>query len=252
MPALTNKTVVVTGGTGNVGSFIVPALLERGATVAVPSRSEKNLQELRAHLAPQLDDAALDRLRPFVGDVGSETGAVELQEQITQEISPPDAVVASLGRFVSTPSLLEASVDDLEQVVQSYLIGHFVVARTFLPDLQDRGGTYVFINGPLAFKPWKKETGLVSTVTAAQQMLFQSLTHELDGSKARVVELVTHAFIRNKQTQPTSRLPGEAVGAYASYLISGAARDVHGQSIQLRSLEQLEEAGIEIGDARSV
>lgn len=114
--------------------------------------------------------------------------------------------------------------------------------------LEARGGTYVFINGPLAFEPWEgSEAGLVSTATAGQQMLFRALAQELDGSEVCVAELVNHAFIREKQTQPSSPIPGEAVGAFASYLVSEEARDVHGQSIQLRSMEQLEEVGVGSG-----
>lgn len=249
MPTLTDQTVVVAGGTGNVGSFLVRALLERGATVAVPSRSEQNLQALRAHLAQQLNDTALDRLHPFVGDLGDEAGAEAIHQQIASALGAPDAVIASLGRFQPAPSLLEASVADLEQVIQDYLIAHFVVARTFLPGLKARGGTYVFINGPLALEPWEgSAAGLVSTATAGQQMLFRALAQELDDSEARVVELINHAFIRDKQTQPSSPIPGEAVGAFASYLVSEGARDVHGQSIPLRSMEQLEAVGLTLDE----
>lgn len=76
-------------------------------------------------------------------------------------------------------------------------------------------------------------------------MLFRALAREFEGTLACVVELVSHAFIREKQTQPTSPLSGEAVGAFAAYLLSGATgEEIHGESIQLRSLEQLEEAGL--------
>ena len=46
--------VVVAGGSGNVGTFMARALLERGATVVVPSRSEKMLAEFRTHLFNQV------------------------------------------------------------------------------------------------------------------------------------------------------------------------------------------------------
>jgi NAD(P)-dependent dehydrogenase (short-subunit alcohol dehydrogenase family) len=49
MQSLDDKTVVVAGGTGNVAAFVVSALLQRGATVAVPSRSD----QLRQRLQPE-------------------------------------------------------------------------------------------------------------------------------------------------------------------------------------------------------
>jgi NADP-dependent 3-hydroxy acid dehydrogenase YdfG len=47
MPSLHDQTVVVAGASGNVAPFVVRALLERGACVAAPSRSEEKLQGLR-------------------------------------------------------------------------------------------------------------------------------------------------------------------------------------------------------------
>jgi hypothetical protein len=183
----------------------------------------------------------------LVGDLGDEAGAKELLNQITDRIGAPDAVVAALGRWQATPSLISAEVAQLEQVLRDHLLAHFIVARTFLPVLKARGGTYVFINGPLAFGPWEG-TSLVSIASSAQQMLFKSLAKELDGSPARVVELVSYASLKDQQTEPSSPIPGEAVGAYVSQLVLRNSREMHGRSLQLRYLEQLKELGLEIGN----
>lgn len=242
--SLHGQNVIVAGGTGNVGSFIVRALLERGANVVVPSRSEQKLDGLRQHLGSVAGGAVLDRFHGFIGDLSDEADAERLSERIVGEVGPPDAALASLGRWHSVPSLLSARADDFEPVLDGYLLAHFRVARTLLPLLLDAGGVYVSVNGPLAFKLWPgSRTDLVSIATAAQHMLFRALAQELEEQPVQVIELVTHAFIRNRQTQPGSPLPGEAVGAYAAYLLSGAA-DAHGDSIRLRSMEQLKEAGV--------
>lgn len=251
MQLLDDHTVVVAGGTANVGSFVVRALLEREATVVVPSRSEEKLGGLREHLRQHVGETDLERLHMFVGDFGDETEATALRQGITEEVGTPDAVLAALGNFVTTPSLLEASTDNLQQALDGYLIAHFMVARTFLPALKDSGGTYVLVQGPLAFELHPEfSADLISIATAAQHMLFRALAKELDESPARVVELVIHALIRDRQTQPGSPLSGEAVGAYAAHLLSGAGEEVHGHSIELRSLEQLAEVGLDTEDVR--
>lgn len=240
-----DTTVVVAGGTGNVGSYMVSGLLERGARVVVPSRSERKLEELRSFLRSR-DAGGGDRLYTLHGDVGDEAGAEALREQIRSAAGAPDAVVSSLGRFVPAPSVLDATAKELQQVIDGYLLAHFVVARTFIPDLKESGGTYTLVNGPLAFDPWPDSAaGLVSIVTAAQQMLFRVLVEDLESSAVDVFELVNYAYIRERQTQPGSSLSGEDVGTFVAHLIAGETGASHGESIHLKSPEQLEAVGIE-------
>src|SRR5215217_2115037 len=75
MQSLSDHTVVVAGGTGNVGPFVVRALLERQATVVVPSRSEEKLGGLREYLSRHVGTTGLGRLRTFVGNLSDETEA---------------------------------------------------------------------------------------------------------------------------------------------------------------------------------
>ncbi len=242
MKTITENNVVVAGGTGNVGSFLVRALLERGANVVVPSRSEEKLTGLRNHLKDP-GGTNLDRLFTLKGNLSVESESTQLLNQITDIVGKPDAVISSLGYFIPAPSLLTVDLDDLHSVMDGYLMANFKVARTFLPVLKNHGGTFVFINGPLALNPWEG-SGLVSIATAAQQMLFKSLAKELEGTDARVIELMSYAFIRNRQTQPSSTITGEDVGAYAAWLVSDQDADFHGSTIHLRSPDQLKEAGI--------
>jgi hypothetical protein len=91
----------------------------------------------------------------------------------------------------------------------------------------------VFVNGPLAFEVWDG-SALVSIATAAQHMLFKALARELAGSRVRLIEIVNYAFIRDKRTQPSSQISGEATARRAVELVSGADMSLHGQSVQLR------------------
>jgi NAD(P)-dependent dehydrogenase (short-subunit alcohol dehydrogenase family) len=238
-----NKVVFVAGATGNIGPFVVQALLERGATVAVSSRSEAKLRGLHAHLTDL--GAPLDRFHSFEGDFGDAESAAALRTRIKDAAGAPNAVVASLGDFVATPALLDAGPDDLQRALDAYVIANFSVARTFLPDLSESGGAYVFLQGPLAFELYPGyDADLISIATAAQHMLFRALAQELDESPAHVVELVNHTYIRDRQTQPGSPLSGEQIGAFVAHLLDGAAATERGRSIQLRSPEQLDEAGV--------
>jgi NAD(P)-dependent dehydrogenase (short-subunit alcohol dehydrogenase family) len=244
MSSLNGQTVVVAGASGNIGSFVVRALLERGASVAAPSRSEEKLRGLREHLRQHVDETRLRRLHTFVGDLGDEREAAVLRQSIVEELGTPSAVVAAVNDYVAAQSLLDARADELQRALDTAVLAHFAIARTFLPVLRDSGGTYVFLQGPLAFELYPGYGGdLVSIATAAQHMLFRALAQEVADSPARVVELVGHMYIRDRQTQPTSPLSGEALGDFVANLLFGADEEIHGRSIHLRSPEDLSSLG---------
>jgi NAD(P)-dependent dehydrogenase (short-subunit alcohol dehydrogenase family) len=246
MDSRTERTVVVVGGTGNVGPFVVRSLLERGATVAVPSRSQERLDGLRAHLGEQLDADALGRLHTFVGAAADEGAGAAVRERIVAELGEPDAVVASLGEWVAAPSVLAAPTEELQRALDGYVLNHLRLARTFVPALREAGGAYLMLQGPLAFDLYPGfDAELISIATAAQQMLFRALAQELEGSSVRIAELVCHTFIRERVTQPGAPVPGEAIGAYAAHVLSDAAAAPHGASIQLSSPDQLREIGLD-------
>lgn len=244
MKLLNGKTIVVAGGTGNVGSFIVRGLLNAGARVAVTSRSDSKLGSFRKYLE-QFEELSQENLYTFNGNISDTDDSKRLLNDIKERVGTPNGTISTLGGFIPAPSLLTVDLNDLDSVMNNYLISHFVVARTFLPVYKTNGGTFVFVNGPLALNPWDG-SGLVSIATAGQQMLFRSLAKELEDSPARVTELMTYAFIRNRKTQPQSNVSGEAVGALASWMVSDSADDIHGESVHLKSMEKLKEMNIEL------
>lgn len=185
--ALDRTVALVAGGTGNVGATIVRGLLARGATVIVPSRTEDKL----AALGDAQDAPARTRLVAIAGNIGDELEAERIRAEAVDRCGRIDAVIASLGTFVPAPSLLAAPRAALDRVLADYLLAHFVVARTFIPPMMHDGGSYVFINGPLAFAP-APGSGLVSVATAAQAMLADVLFRETAEGTARVNELVLH------------------------------------------------------------
>ncbi len=106
----------------------------------------------------------------MVGDIGEEGDGARVRDRVAATVGRPDAVVASLGGWQPAPSLIAAQPADPRRVLEGNLLAHFVVARTFLPLLLDRGGSYTFINGPAASQP-VPQSGLVSVSTAGQVML---------------------------------------------------------------------------------
>ena len=85
---LTDKTVVVPGGTGNVGEGIVRQFLRAGARVIVPSRSESRLNDLRGYLGTDVDR--------LVG-VTAAYGTFDEADTFAESLGQIDHVVTSVG-----------------------------------------------------------------------------------------------------------------------------------------------------------
>lgn len=232
---LKDKRILVAGGTGTVGRYLVKAQLAAGATVIVPSRSQAKLDVL----AGEVDRDHRDRLVPLAGDITDERDVAWLLE----EAGALDGAAVSLGRFVAAPTVLAAARADLERAMASYTLAHFSVAQVLLPAIEERGGGYVMINGSLAFEPEFRGTGLVSIVGAAQTMLARVLMKERAGLRARINEIVIYSSL-GRGNDEMNEVKGADIGRYVSYLLSDGGAAVKGQTIHLRSRQDLAIAGI--------
>lgn len=232
---LTGRTVLVAGGTGNVGRHLVRALLDHGASVVVPSRSAERVAALRDGLG----DRGVDRLTSILCDVHDEAVAAQLRDHLSTTNRSLHAVVASLGRFVAAPSVLAAPAADLQNTLNDYLIAHFLAVRTFLPLIQP-GGSYTFINGPLAFDSLFEGTGLVSIATAAQAMLARVVMKETRQIPVRVNEVIVYTLFGGGDQEPREPLAREDVARYVAYLVSARGSAVDDQTIHLNSRQPLQ------------
>jgi NAD(P)-dependent dehydrogenase (short-subunit alcohol dehydrogenase family) len=240
--ALAGQVALIAGGTGNVGRVLVRSMLERGATVVVPSRSRGKLEQLQAYVARDGE-----RLRVVEGDIGDERAGPDLVARVISDIGPIDAAVATLGRFVPAHTVLGASRAELQEVVDGYLLAHFAAARVLIPALEPGGGSYTFINGPLAFQPMYPGTGLVSIVTAAQAMLARVVMQEAQASAVRVNEVVLYTpFGWGEDGPQQGAVTQDDVGRYVALLSSPRASAVRGRTIALDSLDRFGELELSV------
>lgn len=227
-PSIEGRRVLIVGGAGNVGRYLVRAHVDAGATVIVPSRSEERLEALASFIS----SGGPGRIVPVTGDITSGQD----QSDILRQADPIHGAVASLGRFVAAPSVLESPQGHLERVLQDYLLAHLAVARAVIPAIRARGGGYVMINGPLAFGPLFPGAGLVSIATAAQAMLARVLMQEVAGTGVRINELVIYSSF-GRDNDEDNVVTGADLGRYVAYLLSDEGAVVSGECIHLRTPE---------------
>jgi 3-oxoacyl-[acyl-carrier protein] reductase len=232
MTTLTDKRILVAGGTGTVGRHLVDAVLAADGTAVVPSRSAEKLEALVEGRGEDHDQ----RLVPLLGDIASERERTALLERAR----PLHGAVASLGSFVATPkaSVLASHPTELTRALDGYVAAHLAAAQSVIPTLEPQGGGYVTIQGPLAFEPLFTTAGLVSVATAAQAMLARVLMKELAESSVRVNQVVIYASL-GWGDDDQSPVTGADIGRYVAYLLSDAGAGVRGQTIHLMSPAQV-------------
>jgi 3-oxoacyl-[acyl-carrier protein] reductase len=218
--------VLVVGGTGGVGDGIVRALLARGDRIAAIAVSSRDYEKLaRFHGSLDRDP----RLQTFVGDVGTDESARDLRDAV-RAWGGADVVIASIGGWWDGPELTEIDDTTWSHTLDTLLTTHAVCARTFVPELEQRGGKYLAIGGGAALSP-VPGSSLVSIAGAAQMMLTRALVAERGATRAPLIrELVvdgpvaTSAPHHGPQTEgeTTAREVGDAV---AAWVVHASLRD---------------------------
>src|SRR5258705_6376214 len=92
---MTGRVAIVTGGTGALGQAITGALLEAGATVAIPYAVAEERAALEGRLAPELRA----RLLPVAADVTDEAAVTKFVQAVRERHDRGDGLVNPGGGF---------------------------------------------------------------------------------------------------------------------------------------------------------
>ncbi|KAL4893607.1 hypothetical protein BDV59DRAFT_177681 [Aspergillus ambiguus] len=135
--SLKDKVVVVTGASGPRGMGIEAArgCAEMGANVALtyasrPQGGEKNAEELIKNYGV--------KAKAYKCDVGNFESVEKLVKDVIAEFGKIDAFVANAGRTASS-GILDGSVNDWMEVIQTDLTGTFHCAKAVGPHFKQRG-----------------------------------------------------------------------------------------------------------------
>ncbi|TQK17639.1 NAD(P)-dependent dehydrogenase (short-subunit alcohol dehydrogenase family) [Microbacterium sp. SLBN-154] len=234
---LEGRQIIVVGGTGNVGFFLVKTFASAGAKVVVTSRSTKKVDRLRERLGRDLAGG----LSALLGDFGTPESAAALRAQMRAAAPEVFAGVAASASWHQVPSMIQAGFADFRHVIETRLFAHYLAAETILGLLPGEG-SYATMNGDAGFSgPPYPGTGAISVSSAAQGKLMEAWGAETGGSP-RVNDVVMMASIGPDGARPGSPLTGPEVGVFVAALASPLGASVHNRSIRLRSPHQVEAA----------
>jgi NAD(P)-dependent dehydrogenase (short-subunit alcohol dehydrogenase family) len=210
---LTEKKIVIFGGTGSVGEGILRSYLKSGATVIIPSRSEKSKEKLLEILA---EDGKNEKLKFVISDYSDFDGAENTAKIIEQEYGKIDHVIACVGGWWSGGPLWKVTDQAWKSQFEALSTTHIALTRAWIPRL-DKEGSYQIISGGSGKKP-VEGSGIVSMQHASLIMMGEVLGLETKETNRVFVFVLGVVNSRNRPAHKPYWITAEQVGMVSSIL----------------------------------
>lgn len=179
---LSNRTVLVVGGTSGIGRELARRFAAAGSTVAVGGRSPEALSEL-----------AGEGFGTFGVDVTDGASVAAARDAVLARYPELDTVVTMSGVMLLEDLRDPAHFAAAETTIDTNLLGTIRVVDAFTPHLVGRGaGTVITVTSGIAFLPFPPMPAYAAS-KAGVHAYSEALRAQLDGTGVDVVELVPPA-----------------------------------------------------------
>ncbi len=177
---LSDKTILITGGTSGIGLELARQLLSRGNTVLVTGRNQEKLDAARQ---------AIPGLHTFKSDASDPAAIAALHRSIVAQFPALDTLVNNAG-IMRNLNLNEArDLTDVTREIDINLSGPLQMIQQFLPHLKTRPGALIVnVSSGLAFIPLPMSP-VYCAAKAALHSYTQSLRVQLQSTGVTVIEL---------------------------------------------------------------
>jgi len=239
---LSERRVLVTGGSGEIGLSIVSALARHGAVVAMAARAGQKLKDARQALMREGRDVFA-----VVMDIESYESILEAVNLLKSRWGGLDVLIncAGMGMASFNPSFtVQArpfyafSPDDMMRSMHINYLGVFAVCQCFIPIfIEQREGSIINVGADIeemcmrGFAPWGPAKSALNTLTDIMSL-------ELKSSGIDVNLLTPGGFVSGGLMPPDASeesfgrlLESSIMGEPAVYLSSHDARGITGEHV---------------------
>jgi NAD(P)-dependent dehydrogenase (short-subunit alcohol dehydrogenase family) len=236
---LKNKLALITGGGTGLGRAIAGCMVQAGADVVIIGRRQSVLESTCRELGPQASF--------LVYDVTQTRHAAAFVARLKDHKAAPDIIVHNAGIHVKKP-FEETTEQELSNMLQTHIIGAYVLTQALLPDFLKRGSGHILFVTSMAALFGVPLVSAYAIAKAGLAGLVRSLATELSPHGVRV-NAIAPGWIDTDMTQKAlqndtqrkdkilSRTPmrklgtPEDIGWAAVYLSSPAAKFITGQQL---------------------
>lgn len=219
-----DATVIVSGGTGGLGSAVTATLLEAGWRVVVPYVEEHELERIEP--SDQLETIRADLFDPDAVAVVAQRAGPELA-----------ALVNLVGGFAEGGRVHETPIADFEDQFRLNLRPTYLLSQAAIPPMLARGGgAIVCVSTRAALRPFSGAAGYI-TSKAAVLAFVDALAVEYTRDGIRVNAILPSVIDTpgNRAAQPDADhsrwVPPEQIGRVIRFLCSEDAQPTSGAHI---------------------
>jgi len=174
---LTNRTILITGGTSGIGLELAKRLSERGNTVIVTGRDAGKLEAARR---------AVPGIHIVQSDVSDPAAIAALYDTVVAQHPALDTLINNAGIMRNLNLNQGRGLTDVTREIEINLSGPVRMVQQFLPHLRARPHALIVnVSSGLAFVPLPISP-VYSATKAAVDAITKSLAAELGPKKIRV------------------------------------------------------------------
>ena len=131
---LTDRVIVVTGGSGELGRVIVRTLADCGAAVAIHYFHGKERAEAVCNEVVSAGGKAI----AVQADVSDETAVFRMRDTVTEKLGSADIIVNNAVSQYDWTSVLEQDVSDYESQFKTCVVHNVLMAKAFVPHMKEQ------------------------------------------------------------------------------------------------------------------
>jgi NAD(P)-dependent dehydrogenase (short-subunit alcohol dehydrogenase family) len=176
METLSDKKIVIIGGSSGIGLGVAAAALESKADVVIAGRSPEKLQAAARVLG------AGRRVRTVAIDMANEADVARMFD----EVGAFDHLVATAGTPPPNDPIDRTDMDFVRRFVDSKLLGAVVLAKHAVRTLRP-GGSIIFTSGINKDRPPIPGGAIVSAIAGSFSYFARALALELAPTRVNVV-----------------------------------------------------------------
>lgn len=237
MSEFAGKTVLITGGSGNLGRAVAAAFAGRGARLVLADRSPERLGEAGRALATE--HPGLEWLAQQA-DLSNPASVDELIEAAAARFGQTDVLVHTVGGFAMGPKVAEGDLDGLREMFELNVTPLFLTAGRTARHMLEReiAGKIVVVLARSGLKGSAGQSAYTASKAAAQRVM-ESLALEVRDKGIHVNGVLPSTLDTppNRSSMPNADFskwvaPSDLAEAIV-FLASSAANALYGVSLEV-------------------